>query len=279
MMKILLIMLLFSFSVAISGGSERYVVYKISGQAERYSGSAWELLERRDSVDIRDRLRISEGSCIGILDNTSGRIYYSDNSGELSVAAIISAARRSSDDITGQVNRQIRQAMADSGTSGYSYKSLGASHRGESGSGTTEAVHVAIADALKTPDGIPDNTGVKLRMVPVDESSFCFSIENYTDKILCVNVLSVSENKRPKVCFNVGYSFDEPYMLIPPNSKQTVRQFVFADIPDDRTEYFLIASEEVYDVQKLQMLLNTSETSVPAGNTAAAKVLFAYLNK
>lgn len=277
-MKGILIMLLFSFSVAISAGSERYVVYKISGQAERYSGSEWELLERRDSVDLRDRLRISEGSCIGILDNTSGRIYYSDNSGEQSVATVISAARRRSDDITGQVNRQIRQAMTDSGTSGYSYKSLGASHRGESGYGATEAVYAAIACALEISDGIPDNAGVKLRMVPVDESSFCFSIENCTDKTLCVNVLSVSENKRPKVCFNVGYSCDEPYMLISPNSKQTVRQFVFADTSDDRTEYFSIAAEEVYDVQKLQMLLNASETSAPAGNTAA-KVLFAHLNK
>ena len=273
-MKGLLVMLLFSLAVTMSGGREKYSVFKVSGQVERYAGAEWCAVERRDSLSLKDRLRLAADSRIGILDNSSGRIYYSDNVGEQSVAAIIVSAKRSSDAVTGQVNRQIRQAMGEGRSSDYSYTAVGASRRGESEAGVTARIYGVIADVLGT-GCIQAEDSVRLGKHPAGDGAFSFIVENGTDKTLCVNVLAVSGHRKPMLCFNVGYSCDEPYVLVPPHSEQAVSQFVFAEIPDDGTEYLLFASEELYDIQELQMLLNTSATPQPSDSTV--KVMFARL--
>lgn len=258
MKELILISITLFLQIMIAGAQTGYEVYKATGRVEIYVNDGWAALSRKDSVVLKDRLRLADSSRVGILDNTSMRIYYSEKVGEQTVAGIISSAKKNSDGIVRQMNRQIKEAMTGE-EKGISYSSVGASHRGLEENDFTESLYSFLAGIIEKGDFCvaADDSTLVLHKVQIDDGEFSFSIENRNDCPLCVNVLAMDRDSgRNTLCFDVGYSYDEPYLIVPSQSIATVSQYVFSETREPDTCYLLFATEEPFDTQMLQMLIN-----------------------
>lgn len=277
-MKRLILILTINLIATICPAREGYIVYKVSGAVEIFRESGWSVLERRDTIRLKDRLRLAEGARIGILDDISNRIYYSEKKGEQFVANIISTAKRNSDAVSGQMNKQIRQAMTGDSPEN-TFNSVGASYRGETGTiGITEKLHASIYMALDSPDNIIYDDNIIFQKTPVNEGEFCFTVENRHDKTLCVNILAIRDNgQKPYLCFNVGYIDNEPYILVLPHTKIILNQFLFAEESETNgnIRYLPFASENPFDVQKLQLYLNRGMN--PMCKEDFSEIIFSHL--
>lgn len=278
-MKRQILILIFSLLVMSAEAQTVYMVYKVSGKVEKYETAGWTVLSKRDNVILKDKLRVTEGSSIGILDCRSMRVYYSGKTGEQTVSSIIHSAQKSSDGIVSQMNRQIKEALDDD-KKGITYRISGATHRGQEENDMSEMVYSCLYGILN--NGISGNagndSGLFFGKVPANDGEFCFSIGNKYDNPLCVNILAISKDGKHKtLCFNVGYSYDEPYMLVPPHSETTVSQFVFAEDEEHETEYVLFATEEPFDSQTLQLLIKNN-TSPSDKTDILQKVRFTHLS-
>lgn len=262
-MKKIQLLLLFSLLCASVFAQSRYAVYKISGNVQMKTSEGWGKVERRTAVTAADVFRLAADSQVGIIDNTTNRIYYSDKPGEQRVAAIINAAKRQADEITGRMNDQIRKSAEANASGGSSYASVGASHRGQSRKGATESIYALLRGAIESdaPSSSSSSSScdsrITLRKIGGGSGDFYFEISSKCDYPLYVNVFSLSGiGKTPMLCFNLGYSLDEPYMLVPPHGNIAAKHFMFAESADAEVKYVLFGSEEPFDSQELQMLFN-----------------------
>lgn len=280
-MKKIVLLLMLSLFAATAEAQGRYAVYRIEGSVEVKTPEGWAAARKRAGISAIDVLRLAAEARVGIIDNTSNRIFYSAQPGEQRVGQIISSAKRQADRITGQMNEQIRKAVASNADTGYTHESVGASYRGAADGGTTESVYASLCDAVARPTGsIGSDERLVLRKVGTGDGDFYFSVANRSEQALYVNVLALSARLNyPVLCFNLGYSCDEPYMLVPPHAEVAVEHFVFAEHPDENTVYLLFGSAEPFDTQELQTLFGNAVQSTISREQWVPLILSALGNR
>lgn len=241
----------------------KYSIYKIEGEAFIKGDSGWRPLQKRSVVSATDLLNMKEGR-VCILDNTSNRIFYSIHSGQQSVARIVSDAKKQADRITGTMNEQIRKSV-QAGDNSYSYQTHGVSHRGQDGNMTTTAVYTSLCRAIANRGTtIEEPQQIFLQKVALEENTFCFTVCNDSETPLYINILRLSESHhQPQLCFNLGYTYDEPYMLIPAHKAVRIDHFVFVEDSEEEVEYLLFGLTEAFDTPELQMLFDSAPATLP----------------
>ncbi len=277
MIKFFILLAMYALYISPATAQSKYSVYKIEGEAFIKADSDWKLLQKRTTVLATDLLNIKDEARVGILDNTSNRIFYSVHSGQQSVARIVSDAKKQADRVTGTMNEQIRKSTQVRDGS-YSYQTHGASHRGQEGNQTTTAIYASLCRAIVDRDATAEKPQqIVLQKVPIEEDVFCFSVRNNSSSPLYINVLKLSKKlHRPQLCFNLGYTCDEPYMLIPANETVQIDHFIFVESGEEEVEYLLFGSVEAFDVPELQLLLD-SASATPPYIDALKPLLFFYL--
>ncbi|WP_418992904.1 hypothetical protein [Alistipes sp.] len=272
-MKKFFVLLACSLFAAAAVAQGRYAVYKIEGTVELKTPQGWTAAAKRAGISAIDVLRLAPEARVGIIDNTSNRIFYSAEAGEQRVGQIINSAKRRADRITGQMNEQIRRSVASNAAEGYTHESVGASYRGMADGSTTESVYASLCEAIARPP-VGSDERLVLRKVATGDGDFYFAVSNRSAEALYVNVLALSERLNfPVLCFNLGYSCDEPYMLVPPHAELAVEHFVFAGLSDDDTVYLLFGSAEPFDTQELQTLFANAVKSTVSEEQRASLVL------
>ncbi len=242
----------------------RYLVFKISGEVKILTSTVWQTPERRQPLTLRSQFLIGKEGRLGILDNESHQVYYIEKEGKHTVAQIISQARKQADRITELVNSQLRNTMSDELRS----KQLiaGASFRGEGDDERLQALYARLAAAIRQA---PTPTGDRLdamRILTPDKETFYFKLTNHTEQTLYVNVLMVTDGKA-QLAFPLGYTCNEPFMLLTPGAGKEIPQFLFALPQEGESQYYPFATPFAFDAQALQLLLRqgvkpTSDSSI-----------------
>lgn len=278
MKKFFILLVICALYISPAAAQSRYSIYKIEGEAFIKVDSDWEPLQKRTAVLATDLLNIRGEARVGILDNTSNRIFYSVHSGQQSVARIVSDAKKQADRVTGTMNEQIRRSIQEGGGS-YSYQTHGASHRGQEGNQITMEIYASLCRAIEDRDAATEKPQqIVLQKVPIEENVFCFAVRNNSTIPLYINILRLSKNRcHPQLCFNLGYTYDEPYMLIPANETMQIDHFIFVESGEEEVEYLLFGSAEAFDVPELQLLLDSAPAHTP--HIDAPKPLLLFLLK
>ncbi len=272
MKKLLLSILLLFLMMASLMATGRYAVFKVSGDVKLKQAEVWAVPVLRMEVTFRDQFLLGEQSRLGIVDKETHRIYYTEKKGKRNVAQIITEARKQAEEVTGLVNKQIRSSFKRDNNR---MQVAGASYRGMTDDAKTQAVYVAIRKILTKNINVIANDRLRLEKINAGEESVSFfRITNSMDFPVYVNVLDCSK-KHPSLCFNLGYTYDEPFLLIAPGKSVDIRQFLFADI-ENKNDYLLFASDFAFDTQALQLLLD--KNAIPAeGSHKPVELYFSTL--
>lgn len=248
----------------------RYLVFKISGEVKVLTTTVWQTPERRQPLTLRSQFLLGKGGRLGILDNESHQVYYIEKEGKHTVAQIISQARKQSDRITELVNSQLRNTMSDELRNRQPI--AGASFRGN-GDDEQQALYARLqalyAQLAAATQQAPTPTGDQLdatRILTPDKETFYFKLTNNTEQTLYVNVLMVADGKA-QLAFPLGYTCNEPFMLLTPGASKEVPQFLFALPQEGEPQYYPFATTSAFDAQALQLLLRqgakpTSDSSI-----------------
>lgn len=240
--------------------SARYSVFKSVGGVKILRNNTWTDVTDRMAVTLKDKFLLDKAGELGIVDEESNRIYYTTRAGSQNLAQIISTARKESDRLAGNVSKQIVESMRGSGKR---MVLLGGVNRGAKGSNQVlDYIHRRIIEAGN--DGGSEEaylTGDSVSAQRVsDGSSFCFQIQNKSVKPLFVNIVRLPANssERATLCFDIGYTMNEPFLMIGAESNLLLSDFRF--VPDSVPHtYMLIASEKAFDCQTLKLLLKNRE--------------------
>jgi len=242
----------------------RYLVFKTSGEVKILTPTVWQTPERRQPLTLRSQFLLGKGSRLGILDNESNQVYYIEKEGKHTVAQIISQARKQADRITELMNSQLRKTMSDELRS----KQLiaGASYRGDGDNERLQALYARLAAAARRAPTPTDDQLEAMRILTPDKETFYFKLTNHTEQTLYVNVLVVTGGKA-QLAFPLGYTCNEPFMLLTPGASKEIPQFLFALPREEKSQYYPFATYFAFDAQALQLLLRqgakpTSDSSI-----------------
>ncbi len=238
----------------IVAGQNRYSIFKVEGDVKLLNGSSWVELYKHDDLSFKDKIRVGASSNVAILDSEISQIYYCSDAGEYRVIEIISNAKKQSDRITKLMNQQIRESYNTDMQS--QYHTAGVSYRGSSETSCTRDVYAAICNI----GNASQSTVIGLEKVCVNDQEFYFSVTNKSESPLYINILRlVSASPNTQLCLNIGYTEDEPYLMIAPNSTVELKQYTFYSIKNDPGRYTLFATPCRFDTQELQLLLKNEE--------------------
>ena len=255
-----------------------YSFFKIEGNVKVKAEGIWRPAERRGKAHLRDQLQIAEGSRVGLLDEGSGRIFYSTTAGTYTVAKLIAEARKQSDHHLLEVNSRVTKAVSEQVQAGHSYAITGAIHRGEGADSQpmakqTEALYEALLLKLsqhrERKRAVTVVHDVKLTWQR-DSADDVLSplIENQSKAPLyCTLLRRTSSGSLPvTVVTRFGKESGTPSLLVPPGQAAQVPGYLFAAEGHQPADWLLIASELPFDSQLLQQLIqrNAPTSTTPA---------------
>lgn len=247
---------LLCFFLLLSGSIQAatYQVYKVDGDVRILKNGNWEIPQKHQELSIRDQFLIGEHGSLGIVVNETHRIYYTVHSGKQNVAQIISAARKQSDHIASNMSKQLTANKQMKGSSLPVYGGVNRGNHKEVSS--TDLVYATIYNFLQKHEQViptPVNGDIVY-----SGDSYYFKAFNHTNRPLYANVvrLPLTTGEQPQICMEVGYTMNEPFLVIGAGQETNWSDFTFL-VEETQHQYLLFASEEPYDCQALQMMLRT----------------------
>lgn len=244
--------LLFSCIASVGLQAAPFRIFKFEGDVKIRQQDTWVAVTDRQDVTIRDQFVLGENAKLAIVDYDTRRIYYTTKVGKQNVAQIISAAKKESDRIASNMRKQL---VASAGQD-KPVVILGGVNRGsEEQANGSVGVYREIYHQLK--DAKNRGTGALTAEKVTRGEDWYFKISNHSSVPLFVNVVRIpqSEGDKPQLCLEVGYTENQPYLMIAPGTETELSHYAF--LAEEVTHNYLVfACEEPYDCQALKMLLN-----------------------
>lgn len=231
-----------------------YRIFSIEGDVQILKDNKWVVPQKHQVLSVRDQFLIGKYGRLGIVVDATHRIYYTIQSGKQNVAQIISAARKQSDRIASNMHKQL---MSNSQMKESSLPIFGGVNRGSrQEEETTMQIYAAIYNYLQV-QAKQSSTLVGASIV-VKDDSYYFSGVNRTDAWLYANVIRLPDTPKeyPQICMEVGYTMNEPFLVIGPRQKVSWSDYTF-QTDQQQHKYLFFASETPYDCQTLQILFRT----------------------
>lgn len=240
------------FSATMQAAS--YCIYKFEGEVHILQNNKWVTPSKNQELSISDQFMIGRQGLLGVVNNENHRIYYTVRSGKQNVAQIISAARKQSDQIASNMHKQLisNKQLKDS-----PLPIWGGVNRGhQQDNNPTALVYAAIYQYLQTRKE-QESALVNAEKI-IDGNCYYFKAVNNSDLQLYANIirLPITPEDYPQVCLEVGYTMNEPFLVIGPHQETNWNNYTFL-MENTKHNYLLFVSEIPYDCQILQMLLRT----------------------
>lgn len=230
----------------------QYGVYTITGNVTIKHTDTWQKAKKGMEVFPWDSISIGKGAKVQILNQGTSQIYESIETGNYTVAKLISNAKKQSGRVIAELNKEMYQNVrADNGRAN---SFVGASTRGDEEL-YTDSIYAFLLSNIGQAEAMPDNIIVKsIRK----GKAFYLSIKNDSDKGRYINLLI--HNKRTGECASV-YTADlsvpgRSCLFVAAGETAVLRQMMF-NISKD-FEYVVWATERPYDSNHLQNLMATS---------------------
>lgn len=149
---------------------------------KRISETTWMPVRQRDTIKLSDKIRIPATGSIRILESGTGIIHTFSEEGVFTVKEIITRSREATKGLLGAVSGELAQELRNKASSGGSYKSHGATSRGdkEEDDKVLEALYRSI---------ISGDKDLTVSLVP-EGDTFRFRINN-RDGAALVSVLCI----------------------------------------------------------------------------------------
>ena len=240
-----------SFLVCLNlSAAGKYTIFKVSGTVRIKSESGWQAAVRRSEVQLRDILSLATNSRVGILEESSGRIYFCAHEGEHSVARIISTARKESDRTIANVNRRMVATLNEQQQQGHTYHIIGATHRGQESDTGTQSVYAALRKALqgKRPSPILQLTW------QCDEEVSTPVFQNPTNRPLYMNLIRIEQGEA-SIALRIGREEGVSALVIPAGCSVVAEGYAFASTLLSRSQWLLFGSPTLFDSLLLQQYL------------------------
>ena len=266
-MKGLYIVILLFISAVVSAQS-RYTVYKIIGspQIKKFRTEEWVDLKKNDDVVIVDIVSIPDNESLVVLDKTNRSLYKLEGPCEKSLKALIDEVVNKSDKITANLNKELLSKYRKRDTSDNTHTRLAAVFRGaEESVSFLDSMCTFIIDhaaTIKIQEHLVcwkygetlQSDNLKCSMVKVSTDEFFFKFSNMSAIDVFVNVVYVFDDGSCRLCYEFDYSSELPFILVPAGKEVSIPQYRFAS-SDTTGNYFMIASDRIYDTHALQVLL------------------------
>lgn len=233
-------------------------IYRFSGDVTMTDGKSRSAVQRRSVVKSSDRLAISKGGKVEILDTDTRRIYSpSVDSGIFTVAELMDRARKEADNVTRNTNRHVLAAVKDNaGTQWGGYGRSGVSHH------ETDADPLAMTAlpegmtyltylmGLAPEEDYDDRHDIVLirRDYPEGDDTFNFAVFNTLDHPVYFNVIDQKPDGKITLYFDSN-------PIAEPKSETLIGQYRFL-LPDETAGYIIIASEADFSAEDVNLLLN-----------------------
>lgn len=265
-MRILLLsLLLWGISIGVMA-QKQYKIFKTTeGVTLKDAQGKKVAVSKRMEVALGDVLHIPTGGKVGILENESKQIYYSDITGEVRVVKIIVDAKKQADNSIAAVNRQIINSITEQQQQGHNYSIVGAAHRGEGSDNYTQQVYASLYRLIKESKQNPTTSSLNLMLREGEEGTFYFSLKSHSDKPLFVNVVAITPGSAPRICLQPGQSTGTPYILLNAGGCRELSELPFACELGEEVLYLLFGSEQPFDSRLLQRLFEQGAAPILDG--------------
>ncbi len=254
-------------------GQANYEIFSFSGKVEVQKGTQWVPAAKLTPLSAATQIRLGAKSGIGIREAKSGLLYQWDAPGEASVIAIVSEVKKQKDGLVKQVNAYAADQLRNTANAaqGNQLAVLGGSSRGKELQDRTDSVYFALRQAVGAcREGTALRSGpLSLQCIdqgkkkpvaggaPAPGTPYYFRIANDGQAPLCVNVVRIQQEVQPQICFDLGYTYDEPFLIILPGTRLDMDQFVFVNERNDDCRYLLFGCRASFDSKQLRQLLSS----------------------
>ena len=253
MMKKSVVLILLMLPVFLFGQSN-YEVFNFTNRVmiKHRASSEWINAKKGMTLGFLDSVSIGNSSNIRIHDMRTNEVYRFNKSGGFRVKDIRDAAKSQSANIISAMYSQI--AKQDGSESGMNM--VGATTRGENSDDLAAIAQSIVCIAKKIEEGKHSFDAGFALISHLEDGEISFTIQNHTQKDYCINVVMCDFQKRKaSLCYVISPSVcDYPYLLVPSNQSVDLREWHFK-LANDAQRYFLIATEDVYDTEQLQLIL------------------------
>lgn len=214
----------------------QYTVYDVKNVALVPNNKA---LKANDKLNSKQKLKVIKGSFIKLLDTKTKKIYMEDKEGEYTVFSIIYNAEKKQNkrisEISGYVLEQVKKSNS---SQQISYSAIGGAYRGTDVTDLNDSIYYTLRQEIKKLPTMNKNASgnVFLELIDVNTNQqlnknkgteFFYRITNNSDKVIFFNLLQLRKDTKPKVCFNIGYDYNTPYLVIDRNSVCNLNEFIF----------------------------------------------------
>lgn len=232
----------------------RYSVYKTKGTVKLCpkTEKTWVDVQRKQDLQLGDRLQLQDASAITILDNTNNLLYPYDTPGECTVMEAVRSARNKAGSRTSAVNAEMKRSIEGHGNAP-SYDVLGASYRGQGEASYTDSLAAFVRQFAQA--GI---SASKLSLTLVQqEDAMVFQLCNGADIPLYVNVLRIKGDEI-NVCLDFDGKEGSEGILLDAGAQVVLDQYPFLE--QEGARYQAFGTVRSYDTRSLQRALKRGNT-------------------
>ena len=268
-MKKLVTVLSLIFTFINFSSAQEYSIFKVDGKVLvlSHQSSVWKPAQKHDTISRSDKVRLSSGSSLSIVEVATNRIITSSKAGEYNVVDFSKKASEKSESIFRSLNKKLVRDIKKESELKNHYSTYGATTRGiHDNADYADSLYVAIYNAINTAQPVISNP-VSFRKITTSPETFCFGVENHSEETIFINVIKVSE-AGATFCFSFPYD-DFGVLPIPAHSSADLSGYPFIE-SSEKCRYLLVSTNHPYRISSLQYLLTTMkkpEYDTPADST------------
>lgn len=253
-MRIYTIVFFFLGVLVMYGQNATYEVFDVKGaiQIKHRGDVEWSIAKKGFPLGLLDSVHIETKGAIKIVDFRNNAVYLSNEIGYYRVKDIRDAAKEQSTKVLAAVWEQIKREDTQSPY----MKQPGATTRGLSLQvADSIAQTIAYVGKQLTNNAVKYTQDLTLK-THISGEEIYFAISNSTTRSYCVNVVLYNkESKKASLCYVINpVQSDTPYILLPANKTIELPMWRFT-VPSTQEAYLLFATENSYDSNHLQHLL------------------------
>lgn len=267
-MRRLLLTAFFSMLMSMLFAQDIYV-YSVIGTAEKKEDGKWVSLQKRDQLNLKDVIRVSDNSALSIIDRKAEKIYSIPQTNSQSLEALI-AAYKGKQSYASNFVSHASKSLFNGGSDRISHDAAGCTYRGDI---VENDIAKAIITKLNGSDmSLFDNaktdyavtfeildrkTKEVLNSVVAIDSQAIFRIKNNSDVPLYVNILDINQDNEKEICLPIDDATTLSHLLIPANCTIDLVSYpVEFSEPKGTDNLLLIATEIPYDLRQVRNYLD-----------------------
>lgn len=272
MKRIIAIIFYFGAFLNLSSAQE-YSIFKVEGKVMvlSHQTTEWKPAQKHATISKLDKVKLTSGSSLSIVDIATNRIISSAKTGEYTVSDFSQKATKKSESLFRSLNKILVRDIKKESVRNNHYSTYGATMRGiHDKADYADSLYASIYSAIISSQPAIE-APVSFKKITITPETFCFGVKNDTEETLFINVLRVTKSD---VCFCYSFTYDN-FGVLPVTAHSSADLSGYPFVESDECRYVLVATSRPYKIASLQYLLQNMEK--PEYDTPADSVYIVEL--